>query len=82
MIDLLGYVAAILTTVAFLPEVIKAFRTKSTKDMSLTMWLLLFIGIACWLVYGILLGARPVIVANGVTLLLAGTILALKISHG
>ena len=82
MIDLLGYVAAVLTTVAFLPQVIKAFRTKSTRDMSLTMWLLLFIGIACWLVYGILLGARPIIAANGVTLVLAGTILVLKISNG
>ena len=82
MIDLLGYVAAVLTTVAFLPQVIKAFRTKSTRDMSLTMWMLLFIGIACWLVYGILLGARPIIAANGVTLVLAGTILVLKISNG
>jgi MtN3 and saliva related transmembrane protein len=80
--NLLGYVAGILTTLAFLPQALKAFRTKSTKDMSLTMWLLFCAGVSCWLIYGILLGAGPIIVANAVTLILAGTVLLLKLIHG
>jgi MtN3 and saliva related transmembrane protein len=82
MIDVLGYVAGVLTTFAFLPQAIRAFRTKSTKDMSLMMWLLLCLGVFCWLVYGVMLGAGPIIVANGVTLVLAGAVLVLKIMHG
>ena len=82
MLDLLGYLAAALTTVAFFPQVLKAFKTKSTKDMSLMMWLLLSVGVLCWLIYGIELGSGPIIVANGVTLVLAGAVLALKIIHG
>jgi MtN3 and saliva related transmembrane protein len=82
MINFLGYVAGVLTTLAFLPQAIRAFRTKSTKDMSLTMWLLLCGGVFCWLVYGVLLRAGPIIAANGVTLVLAGAVLVLKIRHG
>ncbi len=82
MPDLLGYVAGILTTVAFLPQVIKTFRTRSTKDISLLMWVLLFTGVLCWLVYGFLLRSGPVIVANGVTLVLVGAVLALKLKNG
>jgi MtN3 and saliva related transmembrane protein len=82
MLDLLGYLAAALTTVAFFPQVLKAFKTKSTKDMSLLMWLLLSVGVLCWLIYGIELGSGPIIVANGVTLVLASAVLALKIIHG
>jgi len=82
MLDLLGYLAAALTTVAFFPQVLKAFKTKSTKDMSLLMWLLLSVGVLCWLIYGIELGSGPIIVANGITLVLAGAVLALKIIHG
>ncbi len=50
--------------------------------MSLTMWLLLCTGVSCWLIYGILLGAGPIIMANAVTLILAGTVLLLKLIHG
>jgi len=82
MIDLLGYVAGFLTTLAFFPQAIKAFRTRSTKDMSLSMWLLLCTGILGWLIYGILLRAGPVIVANAITLVLVGTVLVLKIRNG
>lgn len=82
MRDLLGYVAAVLTTLAFLPQVLKAFKTKRTKDMSLMMWLMLCVGVLCWLIYGIELGSGPIIAANGVTLILAGAVLALKIIHG
>ena len=82
MVDVIGYVAAVLTTTAFLPQAIKAFRTRSTKDISLTMWLLLCVGIACWLVYGILLRAGPIIAANSVTLVLVCAVLWLKVNHG
>jgi MtN3 and saliva related transmembrane protein len=80
--DLLGYIAAVLTTIAFVPQAIKAFRTRSTKDMSLTMWLLLFTGVFCWLIYGILLRAGPIIAANAVTLVLVGAVLILKLRNG
>jgi MtN3 and saliva related transmembrane protein len=82
VVNLLGYVAGALTTLAFLPQALKTFRTKSTKDISLAMWLLLCAGVACWLVYGILLGAGPIIAANALTLLLAGIVLLLKVTHG
>ena len=82
LLDLVGYIAAVLTTLAFLPQAIKALKTRRTKDISLMMWLLLCAGVMCWLVYGILLGAGPVIAANSVTLLLAGAVLILKIIHG
>ena len=82
MADFFGYIAAVLTTIAFLPQAIKAFRTRSTKDMSLTMWLLLFTGVGCWLTYGILLRAGPVIAANAITLVLVGAVLILKLRNG
>ena len=82
MTDFLGYFAGVLTTVAFLPQVIKALRTRSTKDISLSMWVLLFTGIVCWLIYGFLIGSAPVITANAVTLVLVGTVLALKLING
>ena len=82
MINLLGYIAGILTTLAFLPQVLKTLRTKSTRDISLAMWLLLCAGVSCWLIYGLLLGAGPIIAANAVTLLLAGIVLLLKVTHG
>jgi MtN3 and saliva related transmembrane protein len=80
--DLLGYFAGVLTTLAFLPQAIKAFRTRSTKDMSLTMWLLLTTGVFCWLVYGIQLRAGPIILTNAVTFLLVAAVLLLKIKNG
>jgi MtN3 and saliva related transmembrane protein len=82
VINLLGYIAGTLTTLAFLPQALKAFRSKSTKDISLAMWLLLCTGVFCWLIYGILIGEGPVIVANAVTLILVGAVLLLKLIHG
>lgn len=77
--DLVGAVAGTLTTVAFLPQVIKTWRSRSTKDISLVMFLVLCLGVALWLAYGVMLGAWPVIIANGLTLVLAGVILWLKL---
>jgi len=82
LVTLIGLAAACLTTVAFTPQVIKAWRTRSTRDLSLGMYLVLATGILLWLTYGILLGDAPLILANAVTLLLVAIILYCKIRHG
>ncbi|MEX2630922.1 MAG: SemiSWEET transporter [Tistlia sp.] len=79
---LIGLAAGACTTLAFLPQALKAWRTRSTRDISLSMFLVLVTGVALWLAYGLLLGDLPLIAANGVTLLLAGSILLLKLRHG
>jgi MtN3 and saliva related transmembrane protein len=75
----IGIAAAILTTTAFAPQAFQAWRTRSTRDVSLTMFSLMVTGIVLWLVYGILIDDLPLILANAVTLLLAGSILVAKI---
>ena len=78
----LGLLAGSLTTIAFLPQVIRTWRTRSTADISLVMFLILCTGVALWLVYGLIRGDWPVIIANGFTLVLASTILFFKLRHG
>lgn len=78
-IDLLGTLAGALTTVSFIPQVIKTWRCRSAADISYGMFLLFGAGVALWLAYGIALGAKPIIIANAITLVLALTILALKV---
>ena len=75
----IGLAAVTLTTTAFAPQAIKAWRTRSTQDVSLGMFLMLVVGIALWLTYGLLIDDMPLIAANTVTLGLAGTILAAKL---
>jgi MtN3 and saliva related transmembrane protein len=82
MLTILGLTAACCTTIAFVPQVVKTWRTRSTADISLGTFLLLVVGIILWLVYGVLLGDLPLIAANAVTLMLAGTVLLLKLRHG
>lgn len=77
--DLLGSAAGFLTTAAFVPQVIKTWKSKSAADLSLGMFLVFALGVLLWLAYGILIGARPIIVANSVTLALAVSILLMKI---
>ncbi len=77
----IGLVAAVLTTAAFLPQVIKTWRTRKTRDISLGMFLVLCLGIFLWLVYGLLRDDLPLILANAVTLALAGTILVFKLKY-
>ncbi|GAB6051753.1 SemiSWEET transporter [Magnetospira thiophila] len=81
-VTLLGFAAATCTTLAFLPQVLKTWRTRSTEDISLTMFLVLCGGIVLWLIYGMLTEDWPLMVGNGITLLLAGTILFFKLRHG
>jgi MtN3 and saliva related transmembrane protein len=79
---LLGFAAATLTTLAFVPQVVRSWRTRVTRDVSLGMFLVMTTGIALWLAYGALIGDWPLIVANGVGFLLSLTVLILKIRHG
>jgi MtN3 and saliva related transmembrane protein len=81
-LDLLGYIAGVLTTFAYLPQVLKILRHKGTKDISLGMYVMLSTGIGCWMVFGIGLHSWPIILANAVTLALAGIILVAKIRNG
>ena len=74
-----GFLAGLLTTLAFLPQAFRAWSTRSTKDISLPMFVILCAGVALWLLYGLLLGDWPLTLANGVTLVLAGAVLLAKI---
>ena len=67
-ITILGLAAGVLTTIAFLPQMLQIWQTKSAKDVSYVMLIVFMSGLLLWLVYGIILGALPVILANGVTL--------------
>ena len=78
----IGSTAATLTTTAFIPQALKVWRTRHTADISLDMYILFTLGVALWLAYGILLESWPIIIANSVTLLLAGSVLTMKIKFG
>lgn len=77
--DLVGMLAGTLTTIAFLPQVLKTWKTRSASDLSLGMFSLFTVGIALWLIYGLWLGALPLILTNAITLVLAGTLLYFKL---
>ena len=78
--DWLGYAAASLTTLSFVPQAWLTFRSGDTSGISLTMYAAFTVGVALWLVYGIALGEWPIIAANAITLALASAILAMKLS--
>ncbi|NJL83345.1 MAG: SemiSWEET transporter [Chloroflexaceae bacterium] len=77
---LLGLIAGTLTTLSFVPQVLKTWKTRSTKDISLTMFSLFCTGVLLWIIYGISTQDAPVVIANSATLLLASTILWFKLS--
>jgi MtN3 and saliva related transmembrane protein len=81
LLDLFGYLAAVLTTISFVPQVWHTFRTRDVRGISLGMYSVFTLGVACWLGYGLILGAWPIVVANIVTLLLASAILAMKLRY-
>ena len=78
-INLIGYPAAFLTTVAFVPQAWKSWRTRDLSGISLPMYALFTLGVALWLVYGLLIGSLPIILANAATFLLALMVLWLKV---
>jgi MtN3 and saliva related transmembrane protein len=82
LVTALGFFAGALTTVAFLPQVVQTWKTKSAKDLSLPMLLSFTTGVLCWLLYGIWIDSLPIIVTNGITLVLAGANLILKLKYG
>lgn len=77
--ELIGYLAATLTTISFIPQALHTWRLRSAHGVSLGMYSIFTSGVALWLVYGLLLGAWPLIIANATTLVLAVFILAMKI---
>ncbi len=77
----IGMLAAFLTTLAFVPQVIRVIQTRDTHAISLLMYLLFSVGVALWLLYGLLLGLWPVVLANGITLALALVVIAFKLGH-
>jgi MtN3 and saliva related transmembrane protein len=80
-IQLLGLIAGACTTIAFLPQVIKTWKSRSAKDLSLSMFSIFSIGVALWLLYGFLVQDIPVIAANLITLMLASTLLVFKLKY-
>lgn len=80
-ITLLGLLGGTLTTASFFPQVVKTIKTRSTKDVSLAMFLLLSVGITIWIIYGIKIGSVPVVVANSVSLVFSLVILTLKLVY-
>jgi MtN3 and saliva related transmembrane protein len=81
-LDILGYIAASLTTAAFVPQAFRTIHSRNTRGISLWMYVIFTSGIALWFVYGLATRQWPVVVANAVTFPLAATILALKLRHG
>ncbi len=81
-LEWLGTVAAVLTTVSFVPQAVKTIRTRETHGISLWMYAIFTTGVAFWFGYGLVLHSWPMIVANAITFVLAATILALKLRHG
>jgi MtN3 and saliva related transmembrane protein len=81
-ISLLGLTAAVCTTAAFVPQAVRSWRTRATRDISLGMFLVMTAGVLMWFLYGVLIRDLPLMLANGATFLLSLTILVLKIRNG
>ena len=79
--DWIGSLAAVLTTASFVPQVLHSFRTKDVSGISLTMYSAFTLGVGLWLVYGLLLGAWPIVIANAITVSLATCILVMKLLY-
>lgn len=82
MITILGLIAGGLTTISFVPQVMKTWKYKKTEDISLLMYVIFFTGIFLWFAYGIIIKNTPILIANGVSLVLVFIVLALKIRYG
>jgi MtN3 and saliva related transmembrane protein len=82
LISMIGTAAAVCTTAAFIPQVLQIWRTRSARDVSLPMYLIFTTGLVCWLWYGLLLNAWPIIIANVVTLALALAVIGMKLKFG
>ena len=81
-LEILGFVAAILTTLCWLPQAVRTIRTKETRSLSLLAQSALTIGVVLWLAYGLLIGNAPIILSNAISLVLVTAILAMKLRYG
>jgi MtN3 and saliva related transmembrane protein len=79
--EIIGYCAAALTTASFVPQAWHTFKTRDVRGISLGMYGTFTIGVAGWLVYGLLMGAWPIVIANAITLALASAILVMKLRY-
>lgn len=79
--DFIGYIAASLTTVSFIPQALHTFRTRDVSGISLGMYFVFTTGVALWLGYGLLIGAWPIVLANAITLVLSAAILTMKLRY-
>ena len=82
LIDAIGSVAAVLTTASFVPQAWHSFKTRDVSGISLGMYSVFTVGVALWLVYGVLLFSWPLMIANGITLVLAAAILGMNLRFG
>jgi len=80
-ITIVGFIAGTLTTVAYIPQVIRSWRLKETKDISLSMLVLYAVGVFLWFVYGVWTNALPIIAANGISLVLILVLLGIKLRY-
>ena len=80
-IDFFGFSAAFLTTIAFLPQLYKTWKTKSAEDVSLIMLILFITGLICWIIYGIEINSIPILLANIITFIFNFSILILKVTY-
>lgn len=80
--DWVGYAAALLTTLSFVPQALRTIRTRETRGLSLWMYVIFTTGIALWFLYGLGIGSWPIIAANAITFLLTAAILVLKLRFG
>tara|TARA_B100000963_G_scaffold236796_1_gene207025 strand:+ start:155 stop:421 length:267 start_codon:yes stop_codon:yes gene_type:complete len=80
-IEFFGYFAAILTTLAFIPQLIKTLKTKKAEDVSLTTLIMFLTGVAAWIIYGIQISSKPILIANVITFLLNLLILVFKLIY-
>lgn len=81
-IDILGYIAGIIVVISLLPQAVKSWKTKSTKDISLWRYIIYSLGLILWIIYAVIIKNGPVALMNGLGLVLALFILYLKIEHG
>jgi MtN3 and saliva related transmembrane protein len=81
LVALIGYVAGAFTTVAFLPQLVRALRTKSTGDLSFPMLVMMFSGVTLWSFYGLLVGALPIVVPNAVMAVLVVALMVLRLRY-
>jgi MtN3 and saliva related transmembrane protein len=82
LLEYTGYLAAVCTTAAYVPQVLRVWKTRSTEDISLKMFIVLVTGLCLWLIYGVFIGDIPLTISNSLTLMLAGIILYFKIKNG